>query len=410
MTAIIRFLCKVIPAITFIFSGFVKAIDPLGGALKLEDYFVAFNLEWMAPLSMPLAILLSSIEFLLGFYLLLGIFTRLVAKAILGFMIFFTGLTLYVAIFNPVANCGCFGDALTLTNWQTFWKNIFVLVFTIGMFMFRKQYRSLKSTRGYLTALLLALLVMGLSVHALVFQPVIDFRPFKIGNNIHNLMVIPEWEEQPIYETTFILEKDGVRQSFTVENYPYDDPSWVFIESQTRVISEGYVPPLQTFALFNSYTEEVTLDIVTRPGSLYLLVAPDLARIDTSTIMPMAEFSENARQLGIPFYLVTASGAEQAMEFNSRYSVFFEFLHSDESTLLTMTRSNPGLIHLHDGTIVAKWNHNNLPDKKALGNPLASAVSELNRDRDNLFILSTLLFFIILPYLLLTINTRKKNE
>lgn len=408
MTAVLKFLCRLIPAVTFIFSGFVKAVDPVGGAIKFSDYFVAFHMDWLTSLSMPLAIILAAVEFLLGFYLLLGLFMRQVTFLVLGFMSFFTLLTLYIAIFNPVSNCGCFGDAITLTNWQTFWKNVFVMVFTLGMFFYRKHYNSHQNVKVFLTAGVLAIYIISVSVYGLGNLPILDFRPFKTGNNIHEMMSIPEGAEMPEYETLFVLEKDGNRQTFTLDNYPYEDTTWVFIDSETRVIKEGYVPPLQTFSLLNNQANDVTNAIVTHEGALLLMVAPRLNKINNSSVMPLAELSEYARQKGIPFYCVTASGAEETVAFESSHSVMFEYLHTDESTLKTMIRSNPGLILMYDGTIIGKWHYNNLPGREMLSNPLAVAVSEINRQKNGRLILAHILGMILLSTLIFTSKTNKQ--
>ncbi len=411
MLTIFKFLCRIIPAITFIFSGLVKAIDPVGGAIKFEDYFVAFHLDMLIPIALPLAIVLASVEFLLGFYLLLGFYVMRLSSVALLIMSFFTILALFLAIFNPVSDCGCFGDALKLSNWETFWKNIVIVSFTIGLFLFRKSFtnKTGKIQIAY-TGIALAAYIIMLNIWSINNLPVIDFRPFNIGTHIASQMEIPEGAEQPEFETLFILEKDGQRKTFTENDYPYDDTTWVFIDTETKNIKEGFQPPLYDFNLMNPNLDEETQRIVNHQGPLFLMISPRIEEIDQQSILPLAELAELARENEIPFYCVTASGSDVTMDFDLKNKTMFQFLNSDEITLKTMIRSNPGLILLYDGTIAGKWHYRNIPDKTIIKNPLPYSLANHNKKNVHLLIWANLLGLILIPSLIInskTINKRK---
>lgn len=398
---IIRFICRLVPAMTLIFSGLVKAIDPIGGAIKFEDYFTAFHLDWLAPVSVPLALLLASIEFLLGFYLLLGFYIKQLASVALILMSAFTILTLYIAISNPVSDCGCFGEALKLTNWQTFWKNIVIISFTIGLFYFRKQYISATDkTVKIITSAALAIYIVSIGIWGINKLPVIDFRPFKTGTHIASQMEIPKDAERPEIETIFIMEKDGIRKTFTTQDYPYNDTTWVFIDTKTKTIKEGFIPPLHDFILMNSNFEDETQQIVNHEGPLFLMISPLIEEIPVNSILSFAELNELAREKGIPFYCVTASDSTATMEFELSNKTMFNFLHSDETALKTIIRSNPGLVLLYDGTIVGKWHYKNMPDKSIINNPLSYSIKETSQTHTHLIIWANILGLILIPALL----------
>jgi uncharacterized membrane protein YphA (DoxX/SURF4 family) len=409
MKALFLFICRLVPAIVFIFSGFVKAVDPVGGAVKIEDYFTAFHIAWLSPIALPLSIALAALEFVIGFYLLFNLYMRRVATIALAMMVAFTLLTLYLSIFNPVSDCGCFGDAIKLTNWQTFGKNVVILGFTYIVFHFRADYKN-PFTRGrQLTVAVLAVVyIIGFGVYNYNNLPLLDFRPYDIGTNISDQMSIPEGAEMPEYETLFILEKDGQQETFTVDNYPYDDTTWVFIDSETKVLKEGYVPPLQTFALMLPESgDNVVGEIVGQDGPLFLMISPQLSEIPESIILPLAELAENARQNGIPFYCLTSSGIAEMKSFDEAHKTMFNYLQSDETTLKTIIRSNPGLMMLYDGTITGKWHYNNLPTANIMDNPLAFSTKQLKNKGANNLIWLNIFGLILIPIVIFNSRTNK---
>ncbi|HOY38605.1 MAG: DoxX family protein [Bacteroidales bacterium] len=247
---IIANISRLITGIVFVFSGFVKVVDPLGTAYKFADYFVAMHLDFLIDFALVLSVVMCTAELLIGLALLFNVLPKLASWGLLLFMAVFTPLTLWLAIANPVHDCGCFGDALILSNWATFFKNVVILIFTVLVFLYRKKFRPLFG-KPMQWALVTGFTIFGLSVcfYALMHLPPVDFRPYKIGANIQEGMQIPESEKNnvDVYESTFIYEKDGVKKEFTLENLP--DSTWKFIDAKHILIKQGYVPPIHDFTI-----------------------------------------------------------------------------------------------------------------------------------------------------------------
>lgn len=406
MKVILRYLSRVFVGITFVFSGFVKAVDPVGGAVKFSDYFTAFGFEWLSPLSLTLSIALAAFEFTLGFYLILNLNLRFISKLALATMSFFTVLTLGLAIFNPVTDCGCFGDAIILTNWQTFWKNMVIMVPTLLIYVWRKEYRTPKGIFFKVTASLAPLIyILFLAIHSYNHLPLLDFRPYKVGTNINAGISIPEGAETPEYETIFTLEKEGEKREFTVDEYPYDDSTWVFVDSETKVIKEGYQPPLHDFSILDENQNDVTSDLINHKGALFLLISPKVEKINPSIVLSLSELASKSEIENTPFYVVTSSSEEAIQKFTVEHKTFFNYLYADDVTLKTIIRSNPGLVLLYDGTIVGKWHYRDLPNKNIVDEPLANTLKDhYNKNSQALIWLH---IFLLLFVTIAIINTRK---
>ena len=280
---IIGSIARTLLALTFLFSGFVKAVDPLGTVYKIEDYLKAFG-GWftdLLPLAGIAAVLLITAEWVLGIAMLANVKTRWTSWLALAFYLVMTPLTLYIALNNPVSDCGCFGDALVLTNWQTFWKNIILLTLVIVLLVCRKAIPQLFNWRAELCIVLLALIsggcIMGYSYTHL---PPLDFRPYKIGNHIPTLMEIPDDAEPDVYETTLIYEKDGVEQQFTLENYPKGDPDWHFVDQRSVLIKKGYEAPIHDFEILTMEFDDITYDILESETPVTLVAMYDLKKTD----------------------------------------------------------------------------------------------------------------------------------
>ena len=355
-------------ALVFMFSGFVKAVDPMGTQYKLEDYAEAVGLAGVFPewLLLGCSVLLVATEFVLGVLLLFAISRRLVTKLVMAFMVVMTCLTVWIYLANPVEDCGCFGDAVVLTNGETLAKNI-VLLACAALLVWRplsmKRFISLRwQWIIYYTAWAF---ILGISAWSLYYLPIIDFRPFHVGANIPELMEIPEGAEQPEYETTFILEKNGEKREFTLENYP--DSTWTFIDSKSELIKKGYVPPIHDFEIQDAKTgEDLTEQILTDEGYTLLLVSPHLELADDTEFGEIDQIYEWATENKIPFYCLTASGRKGIAHWIDITGAEYPFCHTDETTLKTIIRSNPGLLLLKGGTVVGKWSNNNLPEPGAI--------------------------------------------
>ena len=360
--------CRFVLAIVFIFSGFVKAIDPLGSQYKIQDYLEAFGMGGLFPSFVPLlvSVLLAALEFCVGVYFLFGIRKNTATILALLLMLFMTPLTLYLAISNPVSDCGCFGDALVLSNWETFWKNIFLLVAAVSAFIGRKRIIRLVSEKSqWLIALYTFLYIIGVSVYCLHYLPLIDFRPYRIGASIPKGMEIPEGAKKSVYESAFILEKDGVQKEFTLENYP--DSTWTFVDAKNILKEKGYEPPIHDFSIVRADDgEDITGQVLADKGYTFLLVAHRIEQADDSTIDLINEIYDYSVENGYAFYCLTSSPEEEIMKWQDKTGAEYPFCQSDDIMLKTMIRSNPGLVLLKDGVIINKWSVNNLPDEYVL--------------------------------------------
>ncbi|MCB2195837.1 MAG: DoxX family protein [Bacteroidetes bacterium] len=352
---------RFIVGIVFIFSGFVKAIDPLGSTYKFVDYFEAFGLDSLSVLALPLAILLSSLEFVIGFSLLFATRKKLTSWALLVFMSFFTILTLILAIYNPVTDCGCFGDAIIMTNWQTFWKNVFLMIFTIILFINRNKFETNWKVKSQWSFMMIPLLFsILLSVYCYRNLPIIDFRPYSIGTFIPEKMIIPEDAPKAEYETVLVYQKDGVEKEFTMENLP--DSTWEWVSTENIQISEGYVPPIHDFTISTPIGNDITEIILNDNKFTFLLVAYDLNKTSTKNIDEINKLAEFAIDAGnCNFICLTSSLESEIEDFKQETNAPFMFFNTDEITLKTIIRANPGIVLLKKGTILGKWHHNNTP-------------------------------------------------
>jgi triosephosphate isomerase len=372
MLTILVNICRFLIGATFVFSGFVKAVDPIGTQYKIQDYLGAIGLAGVLPdwVTLSTSVLLSAFEFSLGVFILLAIRRRLVSKLIVAFMAVMTLVTLWLALFNPVKDCGCFGDALHLTNTQTLIKNILLLAAAIVVVCHPlRMVRFLSRSTQWIAFNYTVLFVLLLSAHCLYHLPLIDFRPYHIGTNIKKGMEIPKGAPQPEFETTFILQKNGVKKEFTLDNYP--DSSWQFVDSKTVLTKEGYVPPIHDFSIQKPDGDDITDSVLNARGYVFLLIAPHLEQADDSNFGDIDQLYEYCQEQKIPFYCLTASGEKDIRHWEDITGAEYPFCFTDETTLKTIIRSNPGLLLLKNGTIIRKWSHNDLPSSSKLNAPLS---------------------------------------
>ncbi len=380
------------------FSGFVKAVDPIGSAIKFEDYLNSFHFGSIAFIVIPLSFAVSAIEFLTGIHILLGIRIKTSSTLAMLFMIIFLPLTLGIAIFNPVTDCGCFGDALKLTNWETFFKNVVLIIPALFLFINRKNFTSnINSLKQFVFTIASSVIILGVSYYSYNHLPLIDFRPFKIGNNIHEGMIIPEGAEQPEYETTFILEKNGEQKTFSASDYPYNDSTWVFINSETKVISKGYEPPIHDFVLTDDQGNDITNNILKDKSPTLLVISPQIKKGSWgNNIDSLKQINKVLFESGVKSYFVTSSNSDDITNFEFNTEAGFNYLTADETLLKTMIRSNPGVLLIQDGNIIGKWHYNDIPQAKNMVNPSSFAIKQLNAKNEFNRVLLVLLSLIII--------------
>jgi uncharacterized membrane protein YphA (DoxX/SURF4 family) len=406
-------------AITFIFSGFVKAIDPIGTTYKLQDYLTAFKLNIFSPYFLLLiAIALAAVEFVAGFMLFWGIrrhFSSFVAFILLLFM---TPLTLYLAIANPVSDCGCFGDAIVLTNWQTFIKNLILFPMSICVLMKRKEIiRFVTFKSEWLISLLSIIFILALSFYCFRALPMIDFRPYKKGTDVLKAMSIPKGAKTDVYETTFILEKNGVKKEFSLANYP--DSTWTFIDSKNILKEKGYEPPIHDFSMTDAVSGvDITDSILSLKGYKFLLIAPRVENASDSHIDLINELYDYSKEHGYPFYCLTSSPAKAIESWKDRAGAEYPFCFSDYTTLKTIIRSNPGLLLMKDAVIINKWSDVNIPNDTLLTDRLENlGLGKLNTEtvghtvlRISLWLLTPVFIVIIFDMLIYRRPKKKVKE
>lgn len=316
--------CRIILGLTLMFSGVVKAIDPVGTQIKLSDYLYAFGMggSVLDSTLLILACLLAGFEILMGAYMLLGVFSRGTSLLVLIMMVVLTPFTLYIALKNPVDDCGCFGDALVLTNWQTFGKNVFLLLLAVLVFVKRKLIVPFVDGRRQWIVIII---VVAISVRFMAGNvkslPVLDFRPYKVGTDLK------------------------------------------------REVAGGN-PSFSDFSLYDGEMNDVTSDILGNPGYTFVLVSPHVEDANESDLDLIDDVYDYCEHWGYDMIGLTSSGDEAIRQWIENAGAEFPFLFCDEIPLKTMIRSNPGLVLLKNGVIVNKWSHSCIPSDEELSAPL----------------------------------------
>lgn len=412
---LVKNLCRIIVGIVFIYSGFVKGIDPLGSDYKFTDYFNAFGMGWMNVTTLFFSFALSLAEFLIGIALLFNLWVSRMAWGSLLFMAFFTPLTLVLALTNPVSDCGCFGDAMILTNWQTFWKNIILLLLAIMIFVYRKEYKSSLPLMGQFSFLTLAGAgMLCLSIYCYRHLPVLDFRPYAVGKNITEGMRLPEGAEPDQYEVTlkYKNKQTGEIRSFTEDNYPWQDTlNWEYESSSERLVKKGYITPIHDLVIEHPTLGNITEEILEDDNHTILAVAYNLNQSDTQYQPAINRLAEYAQEKGIRFYGLTSSSERDIEAYKKRNHVPYEFCTADEIQLKTMIRSNPGVIILREGTILDKWAGKDVPDVKELQDTDLTAYCVYSREQmQRIYLVYSIILLFFVAYLLIPRRKGKRNN
>ena len=372
--------CRILTGATFVFSGIVKAIDPVGGAIKIGDYLTAFGLNSLSWMENILSFNLAAIEFTLGICMLLAVYRGLTTFCMLLMMCLMTPLTLYLAIFNPVSDCGCFGDAIVISNWATFFKNVPLLAASIIAYCYHKHLTPCYTYKAYWFVVLFSyFFCMAFCYQNFTHLPITDFLPYKVGLNIPKLMEIPD--DAPQDEFVFIYEKEGVKKEFKVEEIPYDDVSWTYVSQ--KLVREGFMPVINSFELYNKNEDNIAEAVLSYPQLTFLLVIPKIKGASDYHIDIINNVYDHAVEAKLPFYGVTASSEEEIDEWKEKTGADYPFLTADETMLKSIVRSNPGLVAIKNGTILAKWHHNDIQGEEKL----AEVIEKLENtpiDEDNL--------------------------
>ncbi|MCQ2051975.1 MAG: hypothetical protein MJY74_07220 [Bacteroidaceae bacterium] len=352
-------LFRLITAFVFVFSGFVKASDPVGTSIKFHDYLVAFGAEGFFSTNQSLIMLacaLAVVEFIIGVYLFLGIYKSGTTLSLLVIMAVFSPFTLYVALTDPVSDCGCFGDVVTLTNWQTFTKNVILLAMALLMFINKRRILPfVTSLTDGLVSWVTMILIVTYSIYNVNHLPLLDFRPYKEGTNLKTNVI--------------------------------DRPA------------QDYV----NFWLSDSNGQDCTKDFLERPGYTVMLVSPYLEEFDYTNFDLLSDLVEYAKYFEYRFVVVTSSGTRMVEQWSQEVDPYVEFLFSDDVELKTMIRSNPGLVILHNGRIMSKFSSSDIPDDKVLVAPLEQT-NLLHADRESPFpVWLILLLCMMVPFMVIAL-------
>ncbi|MCF8715663.1 DoxX family protein [Joostella atrarenae] len=351
MGKILVSIARIIVGFLFVISGLIKLNDPVGFSFKLEEYFSpsVLNLEFLAPYALAIAIVLVVFETVLGVMLLVGFKRKFTVWSLLLMILFFTFLTFYSAYFNKVTDCGCFGDAIKLTPWESFSKDVVLLLLILILF-FKRKYINKFSFAEIATFLSLVLCV-GYVYYVYNHLPVVDFRPYKIGANIMDGMEVPEGAPEAVYQYDWKFTVDGQEKIISTNgDYPTVDGDFVGVE--TTMVQEGYEPPIHDFTMEldgTDYTEEIM-----NWDRVLIVISRTIEEANTDGLVAVAEVAEEAKKKGYKVIGLSASNKEQLALFKAEYDLDLDFYFCDLTTVKTIVRSNPALLELKKGTITQK--------------------------------------------------------
>ncbi|MCJ8211281.1 DoxX family protein [Mucilaginibacter sp. RS28] len=362
--------CRIAVGLLFIFSGLIKANDPLGFSYKLQEYFEVFHMTFFNGLALSLAITLCALEMLLGFALLIGTRINTVAWGLLLLIVFFAFLTFYSAFFKVVQTCGCFGDAIPLTPWQSFTKDLVLLVLVLVLFLNRKELKPLfKETTGNQLLIAATILSFGVGIYTYNFLPVIDFLPYKVGANLPDEMKIPAGAQPDEYELTYHLKNKANQQTKDLTDKEYvktgiwKDSNWEIIGNpESKLVKRGFTPKIRDLSIQDIQGNNYTQELLANPFYNLFIVAYDLKHTDVDAVNRINALAANlADNYNIRTVLLTSNNATEAAAFAKAHHLVAEVFQADEVPLKTMVRANPGVMLMKGGTVMAKWHYHSLP-------------------------------------------------
>ncbi|MFV1447767.1 BT_3928 family protein [Maribacter sp. HS] len=351
---------RIFVGILFIISGFIKLNDPVGFSFKLEEYFSqgVLDLPFLTPFALAISILVVIVEVMVGVMLILGYKRKLTVWTLLTMIIFFTFLTFYSAYFNKVTDCGCFGDAIKLTPWESFTKDVVLLVLILIIYVGRKYITPLVNSKTLMSVLYVSFIAcVGYVYYVLNHLPVIDFRPYEIGKNIEEGMNTPADAPKAVFEYKWKFNVNGNEEIY-VTNGDYPTVDGEFMDVETEEIQAGYEPPVHDFTIEQN-GEDFAAALLQEP-KLVMVIAYDLRKSNLEVFKEIKAVTDKALKAGYKVIGMSASGPDQTDALKKENNLAFDFYFTDETTLKTIVRSNPGVLVLEKGTIVQKLHYNDL--------------------------------------------------
>lgn len=358
---IILNLLRIIVGVLFIFSGLIKANDPLGLSYKMEEFFEVLHLTFLSPYSLAFSIIMNAFEIIAGVAVLIGYRMRIFSVLLLLLIIFFTFLTGYALFSGTIRECGCFGDCIKLTAVETFWKDVILLVMILVIFFYRNRILPLFKGAGAVF-LLSVLFSFGIQRYTLQHLPFFDCLPYKVGNNIPEKMKLPPGATPDVYEMIFIYEKNGQQKEFTADNYPWSDSTWKFIDRKDKLVKKGNAEPaIKDFILTDLDGVNQTEAILSETKPVYLFLVLNTQKAGSGWDEKIKALQQQWKNQQVVIYGVTASTKEEIAAFKQQHGLEFPFVQMDGVAIKTAGRSNPALILLNKGTIKGKWHYNDIP-------------------------------------------------
>jgi len=368
---ILLWLFRIIVGGLFIFSGLIKAIDPSGLRYKMDEFFEVWGMHNFSKFSLALAVLMIGFEIIAGVALLLGYAQKVFSGLLLALIVFFTFLTAYVLFSGKIKECGCFGDCIKITPWQTFTKDVILLVMALVLFAFRKRLRPIFKTYGGTAVMILSVFfAFGIQVWALEHGPIVDCLPYKKGANLWQGSQPPPGCVQDEFETVLVYKKDGVEKEFSQTNFPWQDTTWVFVDSRSKLVRAGNCnPAIKDFSLVDADGNNHAEEILTAKGYTFLFFLRDPGKARTEKMQQLVGLARQAQRAGVPFYVLSSGTRSETDAFQKRWGLEgIDFLALDVTASKTAMRTNPGLMLLHDGVVQQKWSFRDYPRGLVLNN------------------------------------------
>lgn len=408
-------LSKIVLGLTFLFSGFVKSVDVYGTTFKIVDYFHAFHLDIFQPLSKLLAFGIVGFEFLLGILIIIGIYAKVVSKLVISIVFFMMLLTLYIALFNNVEDCGCFGDVLILSNWATFFKNIVLLIFAFIFVIYHRLVIPLFSIKIRKYVLRYSFIyISGILLYSYIYEPLFDFRPYHVGAK---LMPFDSINKKNKDQVSLIYRKDGEEKVFTPETAPWQNGEWTYVETRINSLNIENTKSIADFSIqnikFDKENKPTIIDITDKvlldsEYSFFLLI-PDLSilsDIQYDTINKIALYAGNNK---CNVYCLTASTRNGVLQFKENLNPEIMICLADNRLINTIVRTSPGLMIMKKGLIVAKWSRWSFPFDLHLGCNMNELItSSPSSVRIGPIILAVLL--LLLPMMVFKIKDKRINN
>ena len=380
---------RVVLALVMVLSGFVKAVDPQGTMYKLQEYADAFSVSlFSADWLLFFAVILAAFEFLIGVFLFMGVYRKFIAFVVFMVFLLFTPFTLYIAMSDIVSDCGCFGDAIGLSNKASFLKNLFLLLLSFIVFLGRRRFVVNLTSKNRWAAVLFSVFYIAIvEAVSIYFVPVIDFGNYAIGNDLRELVQ----GENDTYKVVMTFEKDGEQRDFEQDSLP--DETWQFVENRLVLVSEGEKAVIDDFSILdweNDY--DVTENILADTGIVCIIVSEFLEEASVGRVDKINELYDYCLEHELLFIAATSSDEDNIELWRKRTGAEYPIYWADNILLRSMMRANPGVLLLRDGVVVGKWNVWNMPDAEQM---------MLSEDADNKIKIATLhmdsnLFWILL--------------